>query len=630
MNKIMGIDLGTTNSCVSIMESGDATVINNQEGGRTTPSIVAVTDKGERLVGQIAKRQAVTNPENTVFGVKRLIGRKFDSKEIQADIRNLPFIIEKATNGDVHLKLRGKQYSPAEISSFILADIRKSVEAFLGEKVTDAVITVPAYFNDSQRQATKDAGKIAGLNVMRIINEPTAASLAYGMDKKSEEKIAVFDLGGGTFDVSILEIGDGVFEVKATNGDTHLGGEDFDLRLMDYIADEFKKDQGIDIRTDKMALQRLKEAAEKAKMELSNSLETDVNLPFITADATGPKHLNVKITRAKLEALVANLLTKLEGPCRAAMKDAGLSSGDVDEIILVGGMTRMPAVQEGVKKIFGKNPNKGVNPDEVVALGASIQGAVLKGDIKDVLLLDVTPLSLGIETLGGVMTKLIDKNTTIPAKKSQVFSTAEDNQPAVSVHVLQGEREMATGNKTLGRFELTGISPAPRGMPQIEVSFDIDANGIVEVSAKDQATGMAQSIRITASSGLSKQEIDRLVNDAALHADEDKKKRTLVESKNQADALIYQTQVSMKEMGASLDPSMKSSIEATINSLKQAMEGEDIQEIKRLTETLTQASHQMATAAYQQSADSEAQQQSGDPGGAQTDDVVDAEYQEVA
>jgi len=631
MNKIMGIDLGTTNSCVSIMESGDATVINNQEGGRTTPSIVAVTDKGERLVGQIAKRQAVTNPENTVFGVKRLIGRKFDSKEIQEDIRNLPFLIEKAPNGDVHLKLRGKHYSPAEISSFILADIRKSVEAFLGEKVTDAVITVPAYFNDSQRQATKDAGKIAGLNVMRIINEPTAASLAYGMDKKSEEKIAVFDLGGGTFDVSILEIGDGVFEVKATNGDTHLGGEDFDLRLMDHIADEFKKDQGIDIRRDKMALQRLKEAAEKAKMELSNSLETDVNLPFITADATGPKHLNVKITRAKLEALVADLLIMLEGPCRAAMKDAGLSSGDVDEIILVGGMTRMPAVQKRVKEIFGKNPNKGVNPDEVVALGASIQGAVLKGDIRDVLLLDVTPLSLGIETLGGVMTTLIEKNTTIPAKKSQVFSTAEDNQPAVSVHVLQGEREMATGNKTLGRFELTGISPAPRGLPQIEVSFDIDANGIVEVSAKDQATGQAQSIRITASSGLSKEEIDRLVNDAKLHADEDNQKKALVESRNQADAMIYQTQKSMTEMGSSLDPSMKSSVEAAINSLKQAMEGEDVNEIKRLTETLTQASHQMATAAYQQSAAADTQRQNVDPGGPQTDDdVVDAEYQEVA
>jgi molecular chaperone DnaK len=630
MSKIIGIDLGTTNSCVSIMEGGEAKVVNNQEGGRTTPSVVAVTDKGERLVGQIAKRQAITNPENTIFGVKRLIGRKYDSPEIQADIKNLPFTIEKAANGDVQLNIRGKRYSPAEISSFILADIKKSVEAFLGEKITDAVITVPAYFNDSQRQATKDAGKIAGLNVLRIVNEPTAASLAYGMDKKSEEKIAVFDLGGGTFDVSILEIGDGVFEVKATNGDTHLGGEDFDLRIIDYIADEFKKDQGIDIRKDKMALQRLKEAAEKAKMELSNSLETDVNLPFITADATGPKHLNVKITRAKLEALVADLLTKLEGPCRAALKDAGLSTGEVDEVILVGGMTRMPAVQERVKMIFGKEPNKGVNPDEVVALGASIQGAVLKGDIKDVLLLDVTPLSLGIETLGGVMTRLIEKNTTIPTKKSQVFSTAEDNQPAVSVHVLQGEREMASGNKTLGRFELTGISPAPRGTPQIEVSFDIDANGIVEVSAKDQATGKAQSIRITASSGLTKEEIDRLVSDAALHEDEDKKKKRLVEAKNQADALIYQTQKSMAEMGPQLDPSVKSSIDATIESLKQAMRGENIDEIKRLTDDLTQAAHQMATAAYQQSAGGGTQYDGAASRSGSEDDVVDAEYQEVA
>ncbi len=630
MSKIIGIDLGTTNSCVSIMESSEAKVVNNQEGGRTTPSVVAVTDKGERLVGQIAKRQAITNPENTIFGVKRLIGRKFDSPEIQADIKNLPFNIQKAANGDVQLNIRGKQYSPAEISSFILADIKKSVEAFLGEKIIDAVITVPAYFDDGQRQATKDAGKIAGLNVLRIVNEPTAASLAYGMDKKSEEKIAVFDLGGGTFDVSILEIGDGVFEVKATNGNTHLGGEDFDLRLIDYIADEYKKDQGIDIRKDKMALQRLKEAAEKAKMELSNSLETDVNLPFITADATGPKHLNVKITRAKLEALVADLLTNLEGPCRAALKDAGLSTGEVDEVILVGGMTRMPAVQERVKMIFGKEPNKGVNPDEVVALGASIQGAVLKGDIKDVLLLDVTPLSLGIETLGGVMTKLIEKNTTIPAKKSQVFSTAEDNQPAVSVHVLQGEREVASGNKTLGRFELTGISPAPRGAPQIEVSFDIDANGIVEVSAKDQATGKAQSIRITASSGLTQEEIDRLVNDATLHADEDKQKKILVEARNQADTLIYQTQKSMTEMGAQLDPSTKSSMEATINDLKQAMNNEDVDEIKRLTDALTQAAHQMATTAYQQSADTGTQYDSATPGNVPEDDVVDAEYQEVA
>jgi molecular chaperone DnaK len=637
MSKIIGIDLGTTNSCVSIMESGEAKVINNREGGRTTPSIIAVSDKGERLVGQIAKRQAITNPENTVFGVKRLIGRKFDSSEVQTDIPNLPYRIEKASNGDAHLIVRGKQLSPAEISSYILADIKKSAEDYLGEKISDAVITVPAYFNDSQRQATKDAGKIAGLNVMRIINEPTAASLAYGMDKKCEEKIAVFDLGGGTFDVSILEIGDGVFEVKSTNGDTHLGGEDFDLRLIDYIASQFKKDQGIDIRQDKMALQRLKEAAEKAKMELSNSLETDVNLPFITADANGPKHLNVKITRAKLEALVADLLSRLEGPCKAALKDAGLSNGEVDEVILVGGMTRMPAVQNRVQQIFGKDPHKGVNPDEVVALGACIQGAVMKGDINDVLLLDLTPLSLGIETLGGVMTRLIDKNTTIPTKKSQVFSTAEDNQPAVSVHVLQGEREMAAGNKTLGRFELMGIAPAPRGVPQVEVAFDIDANGIVEVSAKDQATGKEQSIRITASSGLSKEEIDRLVNDAALHADEDRQRKSLVDARNQADALIYNMEKAMTEMANPLDPDTRSSIETTIQDLKQAMNGENIDEIRRLTDALTQASHQMATQAYQQ--------KSADPGSAYTgnaddgarsaaspdnDDVVDAEYQEVA
>ncbi|MBL0716063.1 MAG: molecular chaperone DnaK, partial [Desulfosarcina sp.] len=483
MGKIIGIDLGTTNSCVAIMEGGDATVITNTEGGRTTPSIVAVNDSGERLVGQIAKRQAVTNPENTVFAVKRLIGRKFDSKEVQDDIKILPYKMEKATNGDVRILLKDKRYSPAEVSSFILANIKKTAEEYLGETVTDAVITVPAYFNDSQRQATKDAGKIAGLNVQRIINEPTAASLAYGLDRKAEEKIAVFDLGGGTFDISVLEIGEGVFEVKATNGDTHLGGEDFDLRLIDYLADEFKKDQGINVRTDKMALQRLKEAAEKAKMELSSSMETEVNLPFITADASGPKHMNIKITRAKLEALVADLLDNLEGPCRQAMKDAGLSSGDIDEVILVGGMTRMPAVQARVKKIFEKEPHKGVNPDEVVALGAAIQGGVLQGDVKDVLLLDVTPLSLGIETLGGILTRLIEKNTTIPTRKSQIFSTAADNQPAVSIHVLQGEREMAAYNKTLGRFELVGIPPAPRGIPQIEVTFDIDANGIFSVSA---------------------------------------------------------------------------------------------------------------------------------------------------
>jgi molecular chaperone DnaK len=637
MSKIIGIDLGTTNSCLSIMEGGEAKVITNPEGARTTPSIVGISDKGERLVGQIAKRQAITNPENTVFGVKRLIGRKYDSPEVQKDLKVLPYKIERAENGDVHINLRGKRYSPAEISSYILASLKKSAEEHLGEKISDAVVTVPAYFNDSQRQATKDAGKIAGLNVLRIINEPTAASLAYGLDKKSEGIIAVFDLGGGTFDISILEIGDGVFEVKATNGDTHLGGEDFDLRLIDYLADEFKKDQGIDLRNDKMALQRLKEAAEKAKMELSSSMETDVNLPFITADASGPKHLNIKVTRAKLEALVSDLLGKLEGPCKVALKDAGLSPDKVNEVILVGGMTRMPAVQERVKKIFGKEPNKGVNPDEVVALGAAIQGGVLKGDVNDVLLLDVTPLSLGIETLGGVMTKLIEKNTTIPTKKSQVFSTAEDNQPAVTVHVLQGEREMASDSKTLGRFELMGIPPAPRGIPQIEVTFDIDANGIVNVSAKDLATGKQQSIRITASSGLSKEEIDRLVKEAEIHAEEDKRKKERVDARNAADALIYTTEKSISELGDRVDSATKAEVEDAVNGLKGAMENEDTAEIKRLTEVLTQTSHKLAASMYEQASQAGAQQggagpegtgQHGSPGS--DDDVVDAEYQEVA
>jgi molecular chaperone DnaK len=639
MGKIIGIDLGTTNSCVAIMEGGDAKVITNPEGGRTTPSIVAVSESGERMVGQIAKRQAITNPENTVFAVKRLIGRKFSSPEVQKDVKILPYHIKEAENGDVRIDLRGKLHSPAEISSFILAHIKKYAEDYLGETVTDAVITVPAYFNDSQRQATKDAGKIAGLNVLRIINEPTAASLAYGLDKRSEEKIAVFDLGGGTFDISILEIGEGVFEVKATNGDTHLGGEDFDLRLIDYLADEFKKDQGIDLRNDKMALQRLKEAAEKAKMELSSSMETDVNLPFITADASGPKHLNVKITRAKLEGLVSDLLDKLDAPCRTALKDAVLSSGDINEVILVGGMTRMPAVQDRVKKIFGKEPHKGVNPDEVVALGAGIQGGVLKGDVKDVLLLDVTPLSLGIETLGGVMTRLIDKNTTIPTRKSQVFSTAADNQPAVSIHVLQGEREMAASNKTLGRFELVGIPPAPRGVPQIEVTFDIDANGIVNVSAKDMATGKEQSIQITASSGLSKEEIDKLVKDAELHADEDKKKRELVEARNHADTLIYTTEKSLKDLGDKVDAETRSNIESASADLKKAMESDDVEEIKRLSEALTQASHKVAEAMYKQASEAgaagaagagpEAGAEAGGGAANPDDDVVDADFEEV-
>ena len=637
MGKVIGIDLGTTNSCVAIREQNETKVITNPEGGRTTPSTVAVNENNERLVGQVAKRQAITNPENTVFGVKRLIGRKFDSPQVQKDIKNLPYKIEKATNGDVRINLRGKQHSPAEISSFILSDIKHTAEEYLGETVTDAVITVPAYFDDSQRQATKDAGKIAGLNVLRIINEPTAASLAYGLDKKSDEKIAVFDLGGGTFDVSILEIGDGVFEVKSTNGDTHLGGDDFDLRLIDFLADEFKKESGIDIRKDKMALQRLKEGAEKAKMELSTALQTDVNLPFITADANGPKHLNIKITRAKLEALVSDLLDNLEKPCVTALKDAGMSPSDIDEVILVGGMTRMPAVQDRVKKIFGKEPHKGVNPDEVVAIGAAIQGGVLMGDVKDVLLLDVTPLSLGIETLGGVMTKLIEKNTTIPTRKSQVFSTAQDNQPAVSIHVLQGEREMAAYNKTLGRFDLADIPPAPRGVPQIEVTFDIDANGIVHVSAKDMATGKEQSIQITASSGLSQEEIDKLVKDAELHAEDDKTLREKVEVKNNADSLIYSTEKSLKEMGDKVDSETKSKVDEVIAQLKKAMEGDDTAEIKRLTEELTQTSHKLAEAMYQQASQAGAQAGGPDMGGdsaqgqaaAEDDDVVDADFEEV-
>ena len=646
MGKIIGIDLGTTNSCVAVMEGGDPVVIANQEGNRTTPSVVAFTESGERLVGQVAKRQAITNSENTVYAVKRMIGRKFSTKEVQYDKGISSYRITEAPNGDGQITVRGRDYSPAEISSMILVKMKQTAEDYLGEKITDAVITVPAYFNDSQRQATKDAGRIAGLNVRRIINEPTAAALAYGLDKKKEGKIAVFDLGGGTFDISILEIGDGVFEVKSTNGDTHLGGEDFDQRLIDFLATEFKKDQGIDIRSDRMALQRLKEAAEKAKIELSTAMETDINLPFVTADASGPKHMNIKLTRAKFEGLVEDLIEKLESPCRTALKDANLSSQEVYEVILVGGMTRMPRVQQKVKEIFGKEPSKGVNPDEVVAVGAAIQGGVLAGDVKDVLLLDVTPLSLGIETLGGVLTKLIEKNTTIPTRKSQIFSTAADNQPAVSIHVLQGERPMAADNRTLGRFELVGIPPAPRGLPQVEVTFDIDANGIVHVSAKDLGTGKEQSIKITASSGLSEEEIQKLVKDADAHAEDDKRKRDLVETRNQADAFVYSVEKNIKEFGDKIDAAEKANIEDAIVRTKKAIEGDDIEAIKKVQEELTTASHKLAEAMYAKTA---GEQQAGpgagaagagagagagaqagaQGGGKKDDDVVDADFEEV-
>jgi len=633
MSKVIGIDLGTTNSCVAIMEGGEPIVIANAEGTRTTPSMIAITESGERLVGQQAKRQAVTNPENTLFAIKRLIGRKFDTEAVKKDIKISPFKIVKADNGDAWVDVRDKKYSPPEISAMVLQKMKKTAEDYLGQPVTDAVITVPAYFDDSQRQATKDAGKIAGLNVLRIINEPTAAALAYGLDKKHDEKIAVFDLGGGTFDISILELGDGVFEVKSTNGDTFLGGEDFDQVVIDWIADEFKKEQGIDLRNDKMALQRLKEAAEKAKCELSTSMETDINLPFITADATGPKHMNLKLSRAKLEALCAELIDKLEGPCRQALKDSGLSISEINEVILVGGMTRMPAVQQRVEQIFGKTPNRGVNPDEVVAIGAAIQGGVLKGDVKDVLLLDVTPLSLGIETLGSVMTKLIEKNSTIPCRKSQVFSTASDNQPAVSIRVLQGEREMAADNKTLGNFELTGIPSAPRGVPQIEVTFDIDANGIVHVSAKDLGTGKEQSIRITASSGLSKEEIDKMVRDAEAHSSEDKMKRELIEARNQADSIVYQTEKSLKEFGDKIDAAEKQKIEEKLAELKKAMEGSDPEAMKKAGEELMQASHKLAEAVYAQAQQTGgAEGQAGAAGGESSpkgDNVVDADFEEV-
>src|SRR5262245_44540250 len=633
MAKVIGIDLGTTNSCVAVMEGGEPVVITNAEGSRITPSVVAFTDSGERLVGQIARRQAITNPENTIFAVKRLIGRRFDDPEVQKTMKIAPYKIVKGDNGDAWVEVRGKKYSPQEISAMILQKMKQTAEDHLGEKVTEAVVTVPAYFNDSQRQATKDAGKIAGLNVLRIINEPTAASLAYGLDKKKDEKIAVFDLGGGTFDISILEIGDGVFEVKATNGDTFLGGEDFDQRVIDYLADEFKKDQGIDLRGDRMALQRLKEAAEKAKMELSTAMETDINLPFVTADASGPKHLNMKLTRSKLEALCADLLDRLDGPCQTALKDAGLSTKEIDEVVLVGGMTRMPAVQARVKKLFGKDPHKGVNPDEVVAVGAAIQGAVLKGDVKDVLLLDVTPLSLGIETLGGVFTKLIEKNTTIPTRKSQVFSTAADNQSAVTIRVFQGEREMASDNKLLGQFDLVGIPPAPRGVPQVEVTFDIDANGIVHVHAKDLGTGKEQSIQITASSGLSKDEIEKMVKEAEVHAAEDKKKREVIDARNQLDGLVYQTEKTLAEHGPNLDPDTRGGIETALTDAKKALESQDADTIRRATDELSRASHKLAEAMYAKASTPPGGDGAGtgeSPGAdKKKDDVVEAEFEEV-